>query len=132
MKYSQVVGVVASLLLIGLCFFPWITIPSKGLTVTGLQSEGTSFGKPGYMAIFFSIINIILFIVPKIWAKRTNIFLATLNFAWCIRNYILLSTCFMAECPVKFWTLYALPFVGLSIFLMALFVPNFLKRNQLN
>jgi hypothetical protein len=101
MKYSQSIGLVAVLLLITTCFFPWSFIVSQQITVTGMHAEGTTYGKPGLLNIFFSIIMLLLFSLPKIWAKRTNVLIAALNFAWSVRNYILLSTCMMGECPEK-------------------------------
>jgi len=40
------VGFLATLALIAACFFPWVFIESKNITVTGIESAGTTFGKP--------------------------------------------------------------------------------------
>ena len=106
MKYSQLIGVLSAFLLIIICFFPWAYIPSIQLTISGMHAEGTNFGKPGLFNCILSGLCIILFCIPAIWAKRTNVFLAALNMAWAARNFLMVSTCLMGECPEKKIALY--------------------------
>jgi hypothetical protein len=120
MKYSQFIGVIAAFLLIVVCFFPWSFIASQQLTVTGLHAAGTNYGKPGLFNIILCLILIVLFALPAIWAKRTNVFIAALNLAWAIRNYLLLSFCMMGECPEKKPALFALIALAVVIQLMSL------------
>lgn len=101
MKYSQTIGVLAALALIGICFLPWSYIAVRNITLTGMNTTGTNFGKPGLLNIILAVISIIFFSVPRIWAKRTNIFICMFGFAWSIRNYILLTTCYLGDCPEK-------------------------------
>jgi hypothetical protein len=37
----------------------------------------------------------------KVWAKRTNLVITALNLAWAVRNYIIISSCYMGDCPEK-------------------------------
>lgn len=107
----------------GICFMPWVIIPSKDLVITGMNAKGTDFGTPGKVNIFFSVIMAVFFALPKIWAKRTNVFLGALNFAWSIRNYLILTTCMMGICPEKQIALFSL--VGASaISLLMTFFPK--------
>ena len=99
MRHSQLLGVMTVIILAGVCYMPWSFIPAKNILVTGLNAPGTMFGKPGLMHFVLGAVLILFFIIPKIWAKRINVFIAAINFAWSIRNYILLSTCFMGDCP---------------------------------
>lgn len=108
MKYSQLIGILAALALIACCFFPWSYIESKQLVVTGMSAPGTNFGKPGLMNIYVSAVSILLFAIPRIWAKRTNVFFTIFNLAWSIRNFIIVSGCLMGECPEKRPALYLL------------------------
>lgn len=121
MKYSQTIGFLAALAILGICFLPWVTIPTKELVVTGMNAKGTDFGTPGKVNIFFSVIMAICFLLPKILAKRTNVFLGALNFSWAIRNYILLTTCMMGICPERHWALLALVFISAISLLMTFF-----------
>jgi hypothetical protein len=123
MRYSQVAGIITAIALIGICYLPWVYIASIHTTITGLQSASTSFGKPGLLNIVFSTICILFFATSKIWAKRTNVFFATINFAWTVRNYFVLTTCMSGECPQKKAGLYLLLVASLIILIMT-FLPR--------
>ncbi len=118
MKYSNQVGAAASLLVILSCFLTWVIIPGLNIYVTGFSTEGTGFGKPGIMNVFMSAIALVLFLVPKLWAKKTNLFFAGFNLAWAFRNYILVSTCHGGDCPSRQWGLYLL--LGASLIQMVM------------
>jgi hypothetical protein len=120
MKYSQVIGIAAALAMIGLCFLPWSFIASKQLTVTGMDAAGTNFGKPGLFNIAMCVIMVVMFAIPAVWAKRTNVFIAALNLAWAFRNYLLISACMMGECPEKRPALFALVALALVLQIMSL------------
>ncbi len=129
MKHSQTIGILAALATMAVCFLPWVYIPSKQITVTGFQSLGTDFGKPGLFSMVMSIIMLILFSIPAIWAKRTNLFVGALNIAWSFRNYILLTTCIMGECPEKKPGLYLLLLMALCMMIMTM-LPNTPVKQQ--
>jgi hypothetical protein len=120
MKHSQLIGIVAVLAVIGICFIPWSYIPSKNIIVSGFQSTGTDFGKPGYLNMLLSSVCLLFFAIPKIWAKRTNVFIAAINLAWAIRNYLLLGSCLLGECPVLKPGIYLLLLATAVIQVMAL------------
>jgi hypothetical protein len=111
MKYTQIIGIVVVLSI----------VESAGITIKGMDTTGTDFGRPGLLNIILCTIMLGLFATPKIWAKRTNVFVATFHVAWCIRNYILVTTCMGGECPTKQPALYALLLGGIVVFLCALF-----------
>lgn len=113
MKYSQTTGIIAALCLMVICFLPWSYIPSHQITVTGFHAAGTDFGKPGLFNFAMSFAMLVMFAIPAVWAKRTNVFLGALNLAWAFRNYLLLSACLMGECPERKPALFML--LGLSI-----------------
>ena len=101
MKYSQTIGFIAVVLAILVCFMPLVYIESKNLTITGFKAAGTRFGRPGMFIVYMGSIAAGLFLIPKIWAKRVNVFLTAMIFAWAVRNYLLLTTCAAGECPEK-------------------------------
>jgi hypothetical protein len=123
MKHSQTIGIIAALLVIVLCFFPWSYVVSKQLTISGFHTEGTSFGKPGLFNIILCSVMIVFFLLPRIWAKRTNIFIAVLNLAWSFRNFLLISACMLGECPEKKPALYAILILSIVIQFMT-FLPK--------
>jgi hypothetical protein len=66
----------------------------------------------------------LLFWIPKVGAKVTTIILATLQLAWMMRNYILLTTSYIGEVPEKQWALIILvPLTGVVL------VMSLLSRN---
>jgi hypothetical protein len=120
MKYTQTIGIIAALVVLICSFLPWSIVVSEQITISGFDTKGTRFGKPGLFLNFFTIIAIVLFLIPAIWAKRTNIFIGAIVFTWSLRNYILVSTCLMGECPVKQPALYALVVAGGVVMIMTL------------
>ncbi|MEA3426489.1 MAG: hypothetical protein U9R46_09600 [Bacteroidota bacterium] len=120
MKYSQTIGIIATLALVAICFLPWSYIASRQITITGFQAVGTNFGKPGLFTVILSGIMLVMFAVPAIWSKRTNVFIAALNLAWAFRNYLMISTCLMGECPEKKPALYIQVALSILILLMTL------------
>jgi len=120
MKYSQYIGIVACLVVLTCSFLPWSIVVSEHITISGFDTTGTRFGRPGLFLNFFTGSAMLLFAIPTIWAKRTNIFIGALVFAWSIRNYILVSTCLMGECPVKQPALYVLVTASFVVMIMTL------------
>lgn len=130
MKYSKWIGVAAVIVVIVICYRAWVYIPSAQLTIGGMSATGKhNFGKPGLMNIFCSIGAGILFLLPAIWAKRTNIFFSGFNIAWAIRNYMLLSRCYNGECPEKTSALYIL-LAASALMLIMSFLPDITIREE--
>lgn len=131
MKYSQLLGCIAVIILAGICYLPWSYIAENNILITGMSAPGTQYGKPGLMHFFLGFILISFFIIPKIWAKRTNVFFGAINLAWSIRNYILLSTCYMGECPqIKYGIFLEILF---CIFILIMtFLPDLRKLEKVN
>src|ERR1043165_2320052 len=88
-------------LLVVSCFMPWMTIESKGITITGLDTTGTSFGKPAYFHFLWSGLVLIFLLLNKVWSRRIALVFAAFNVAWALRNFLLIPSCQMGECPVK-------------------------------
>lgn len=123
MKYSQLLGGIAVIALIATCFMPWSFVESKQIVITGMSTRGTEFGKPGLMNIYLGVASLVLFMIPKVWAKRTNLFIAAVNIAWSVRNYLLVTTCFFGDCPQKKAGIFLLLLCSAVILIMA-FLPK--------
>jgi hypothetical protein len=124
MKYSKWIGLLSAITVIIVCYMTWVYVPSAKLAIGGLYASGKqNFGKPGIVNMICSIGATILFMLPQIWAKRTNIFFCGFNIAWAIRNYILLTRCYMGDCPEKRAGLYILVIASAIMLLMA-FIPD--------
>ena len=118
----------AVILLIVSCFIPWVTIPSKNIVVSGVESTGTNFGKPGYTHFVLSFFFIIFHFIPRLWAKRSNLLVVALNIAWAIRNYFIISMCREGECPEKQIGLWLVLLASVLVLVAALF-PD-IKLNE--
>ena len=122
MKYSQQIGVIAAVLLIGICFLPWVYVPSIQLSLNGVDAkinDQLTFGKQIIPHGFYCSVAIVFFLIPKIWAKRFNVFVGFLNLGWAIKNYIIFSMC-RPECPEVQPGLYLLVVLAIVIQLCTL------------
>ena len=115
------IGILAAITLIIACFFPWVFIESKNITVTGIESTGTNFGRPGYFHFFLAAFYILFSFIPTVWAKRWNLLIVALNIAWAARNYLLISSCAAGDCPEKKPALLAVLISSLVMLVAALF-----------
>jgi len=124
------VGLFAVILLIVSCFLPWVIIPSKNIVVSGIDSTGTNFGKPGYTHFVLSFFFIIFHFIPRLWAKRSNLLVVALNIAWAIRNYFIISMCREGDCPEKQLGLWLVLLASVLILVAALFPDIKLKEEK--
>lgn len=83
------------------CFFPWVIVPERSIVISGVNAAGTSFGKPGYFNLLLGSFYLVLTLIPRLWARRVNLFVATINLAWMLRNFLVLSRCEGGDCPEK-------------------------------
>lgn len=99
MKHSQWIGIVAVLVIIAGCFLPWAYFPDLNRDFTGFFSEQNRYGRPGKVLLFFGVVAILFFLIPRIWAKRANIFMAGIILAWSFKSYLLYTACYRGICP---------------------------------
>lgn len=92
----HIVGLIASASLIAACFIPWVHYNNINETFTGFHvsrfSTGNYYGRAGLVICVFTAIILLFMFVPKLWAKRTNLFLTAILFAYCIRTYIIFTS----------------------------------------
>ena len=124
------IGLLAVALLIVACLLPWVIISSQNIVVTGVDSTGTNFGKPGYGHFVLSFFFIVFHLIPKIWAKRWNILIVALNIAWAVRNYFIISMCREGECPEKQTGLWLVMIASVLMMVAALFPDIELKATN--
>ncbi|HEY4875512.1 MAG TPA: hypothetical protein VIH86_08080 [Puia sp.] len=128
MKYSMSVGIIAALILIASCFIPWTYYPDIDKTFTGFFSQANAYGKPGKAIIFFSVLSVVLFIIPKIWAKRFNVLVTAITIAYCVRSYVLFTTCSGGVCPEKKVGIFLIV-ISSALMLVSALLPD-LKLNE--
>jgi hypothetical protein len=109
--------------LIWSCFMPWITIETKSITITGLDTTGTAYGKPAYFHFFWVGLFSLFFLINRVWSRRTAMVFAAFNAAWALRNFLVLPVCQMGECPVRRTGLYILFLSSIALFFTGLIAP---------
>lgn len=116
MRLKFLLSFLAVALLMVACFMPWMTVESKGITITGLDTRGTLYGKPGYFHFVWAGLYLIFLLVNKVWSKRAAIGVAAFNIAWAARNFLLIPACQMGDCPVRKDGLYLLLAASILMF----------------
>jgi len=100
-------GLAACILLVISCFMPWAYFADPHIvneaerTFTGFHSYKNNYGKPGKFLITVAMLFFALMLLPKIWAKRTNLFVCALGVGYAVKTYILFVSCYNAYCPEK-------------------------------
>jgi amino acid permease len=129
MRYSNYIGILAAIVLIVACFLPWAYYPDIDKTFTGFFSEQNRYGKPGKALVFFAIIAIALFIIPKVWAKRLNMVVTAMALAFSVRCYMLFSACYRGTCPEKNIAIYLIMIASL-VMIIASVLPDLKLKDR--
>jgi len=53
------------------------------------------------LLVILAAIVLLFMLLPKIWAKRTNLFLSALTVAYAFKSYVLFTSCYNNYCPEK-------------------------------
>lgn len=124
MSKNKIFGLISVAVVIICAFLPWITVESKHLVFTGLQTNGSYFGEPGKVNVFFALVVGILFLLKGKMPARINLFLAAFLAAWTFRNLLLFSRCEMGECPDRHIALFLSLVAALGAFISVCFTNN--------
>ncbi|MFT4092773.1 MAG: hypothetical protein QM640_03970 [Niabella sp.] len=121
MNRSQLITIIAAIVLVVSCFMKWMHIPETTITITGIDTTGTRYGKPAYNHFILAAIIVCFAFIPKIWAKRFNLLFGALNLAWAIRNFSIIPGCDGGICPEKLAGLYLLMLASIILMITVLF-----------
>ncbi len=124
---SQWLALLAAIILTIACFMPWSKIESIGLTLSGIDTTGTRYGKPAYNHFILTTLILLLTFIARIWAKRLNLLFGVMNLAWGIRNFILFGRCEAGDCPERQIGLYLVLVASIILMLTILFPKMELK-----
>ncbi len=128
MKYSQWIGLGATLALCIACFFPWTFYPDLNTYFTGFFSYGNIYGRPGKFFLVMGGIAIIFFALNKIWAKRANLLVCALIMAYALRIFFVYTSCYRGICPHKEVGIYIVLIAPIIMLVMA-FLPRTIKQD---
>lgn len=121
MKYSQWIGLAAAALLAASCFMPWAWYPDLQMDFNGFFSYQNYYGKPGKLLIALTVISVVFYLIPRIWAKRINLLVNAILVSYAFYCFITFTRCYgPALCPEKRIGLYLLMTAALAMLAMAL------------
>lgn len=123
LKVLHWLGITACIVLMVSCFLPWTYHADIDQTFTGFYSYLNRYGRPGKFLTFFTIIALVFMLLPKIWAKRANLFICAFNAAYAVKTFVLFGSCYNNYCPQKAVGLYLMIASAIIILLAAVF-PN--------
>ncbi|MFM7672617.1 MAG: hypothetical protein ACKO6Q_08515 [Bacteroidota bacterium] len=124
MNRSTLIALLAGVITIIACFLPWMSIESKQLMITGMDTTGTRFGKPGLLHLILTGLYLLFSLVPKLWSQRANLLVVSVNGAWCLRNFFLVSACAGGECPVRLYGFYLLLIGSIGMMVVTIFTKR--------
>lgn len=125
-------GIAACIALIISCFIPWTYYADLKESFTGFYSYHNEYGKPGKLLVGAGTIALVMMVLPKVWAKRVNLFVCALAVGYTIKTYILFTSCYNAYCPEKQSGIYLMLFSSVVMLAASVF-PEFrigAKRNN--
>jgi hypothetical protein len=122
-------GLTACILLVYTCFMPWTFHADIDKTFTGFYSYNNHYGKPGILLTFLSVIVFVFMLLPKVWAKRANLFICALTLGYAVKTYVLFASCYNAYCPEKKTGLY-LMIAACCIMLLSAVFPDMKIRSK--
>ena len=124
-KIAFYAGIAGCLLMVASCFMPWIHINSLDWTFNGLNvrpfPNGNNYGKGGRFLLLFSGMILIGMLIPQIWAKRLNLFLAAFLLAFSLRTYVIFTGSLFKNEVIVFPGMYLVLLASFLIMFSAVF-----------
>jgi len=126
-KILHWIGLAACIVLVVSCFMPWAYYADATIvnvsdrTFTGFYSYGNNYGKPGKLLLLISILAFAFMLLPKIWAKRVNLFVCALGVGYAIKSFVLFTSCYNAYCPEKRAGIYLMLFSTIVMMIASAF-----------
>jgi hypothetical protein len=122
-KILHWLGLAAAITLIIACFLPWTFHADVKENFTGFHSFKNTYGSPSKFLLLVGVAGFVFILLPKVWAKRVNLFLAALGMGYAIKTFVLYTGCYYAYCPQKLMGLYIMLISSVVLMLAAIF-PN--------
>jgi hypothetical protein len=129
MKYSQWIGIVAAAVLVFSCTLNWTWYPDIQQYFTGFYSQNNQYGKPGKVFIILTVISVVFYLVPRLWAKRWNVFLCCIIVAFGIRTFLIFSACYVGICPERQTGIWIM-LICAALMLLAALLPDLRINDQ--
>jgi hypothetical protein len=120
-KILHWIGIAACVLLIVSCFLPWVHYADINQDFTGFYSYKNEYGRPGKFFVLIGTVTLVFMILPKLWAKRANLFITALGVGYAIKTYILFTSCYNVYCPEKLTGIFLMLVTSVVMLIAAVF-----------
>ena len=127
-RYSRWIALSAFVLLTAVCFLPWTFHADIQKTFTGFYTENNIYGKPGKFLLLFGGLSALFAFIPKLWLKRTSLFMSGLNVAYGIKTFLMFGACYQGYCPEKKIGLYLMLICTIFLLIAAMFPAGEIKQ----
>ena len=126
--YSRWISLGAFILLTAACFLPWTFHADIQKTFTGFYTENNIYGKPGKFLLIFGGLSALFAFIPKLWLKRTALFMSGLNVAYGIKTFLMYGACYQGYCPEKKIGLFLMLISTILLLIAAMFPAGEIKQ----
>jgi hypothetical protein len=130
--YSRWIALCAFLVLALACFLPWTFHADIQKTFTGFYSENNIYGKPGKFLLISGGLTALFAFIPRLWLKRTALFISGLNVAYGIKTFLMYGACYQGYCPEKKTGLFLMLISTVLLLLAAMFPAGEIKKQTDN
>jgi len=137
MNWPKWTGIVACIAIIAACFMPWAYYENIHKSFTGFDSLVKDiytgkmvnyYGRQGVILIPLAGMSLACHILPYLWAKRANLPIAAVMTALVLKNFILFSSAFMGNVPVRQIGLYLVTLATVANLIAVLFAKEPIKK----
>jgi hypothetical protein len=126
--YSRWIALSAFILLATACFLPWTFHADIQKTFTGFYTENNIYGKPAKFLLILGGLTALFAFIPKLWLKRTALFMSGLNVAYGIKTFLMFGACYQGYCPEKKIGLFLMLICTILLMIAAMFPAGEIKQ----
>ncbi|MGL6269372.1 MAG: hypothetical protein ACRC2O_15675 [Chitinophagaceae bacterium] len=126
--YSRWIALSAFILLATACFLPWTFHADIQKTFTGFYTEKNIYGRPAKFLLIFGGLSALFAFIPKLWLKRTALFMSGLNVAYGIKTLLMFGACYQGYCPEKKTGLFLMLISTILLMIAAMFPAGEIKQ----
>ncbi len=126
--YTRWIALSAFILLAVACFLPWTFHADIQKTFTGFYTEKNMYGRPAKFLLIFGGLSALFAFIPKLWLKRTALFMSGLNVAYGIKTFLMFGACYQGYCPEKKIGLFLMLISTILLMIAAMFPAGEIKQ----
>ena len=131
-KNLHYLAIIATLGIIVTCFIPWVHYNNIDVTFNGYNvkkfATGVYYGRAGIIITIFAVISLLFTLMQSMVAKRVNMFLCALLFAYTLRTYVIFTGSLFDGEVTKLAGIYLIVFLSFVMVICSVF--PYLKKEE--